>query len=74
MNDGGPAFPNTHVHSNQTYNELIPGWHGTDGMSLRAYIATKAMQVYATANIPLEEVAMQSVKMADALIKELEAR
>lgn len=39
MNNGGPAFPQTHVHPKQGDLELIPGWMGREGMTLLDYFA-----------------------------------
>lgn len=42
IEDGGPAFPETHVQP----NGKEPGWHGRAGMTLRDYFAAKALQGY----------------------------
>ena len=49
MNDGGSAFPNTHVHPERIgqindEDRIREGWYGQGGMSLRDYFAAKAMQ------------------------------
>ena len=43
--DGGPAFPETHVHPMQGMDDLMPGWRGRGGMSLRDYFAAHAPYV-----------------------------
>ena len=71
-NTGGPAFP-LHNHGTQSL-----GLHFT-GMTLRDYFAAKAMQVvlYQYDCFPDEDwrmgVALDSYKMADAMLKAREA-
>jgi hypothetical protein len=63
LQDGGPAFP---------VKELISHNGGSRGMSLRAYIATAALQgMVVNPNITTEQLAQYSVECADALIAEL---
>ena len=73
MKDGGPAFPSEQGHCpdstwNQTYDP---------GVSLRAYIATAAMQGLMSGpadewDLDFETIADVAVKQADALLKALE--
>ena len=43
--NGGPAFPQpNHIIDTERGREEARGWMQDSGMSLRAYIATKAMQ------------------------------
>ena len=59
--DGGPAFPETHVHPMQGVDDLMPGWRGRGGMSLRDYFAATAMaQVFIK---PLMRVGDQEVEL-----------
>ena len=60
---GGPAFPNMAFGS--TRNEQ-------QGMTLRDYFAAKAMQAIigvCPKNLPDEELAIDSYKVADAMLK-----
>jgi len=71
-NDGGSAFPYKLIDPQQPGAEYY-----SSGMSLRAYLAAKAMQGILSKNSGLEEmdivVAMESIKYADALIAALES-
>lgn len=66
--DGGPAFARP---SHGTGYENV----SQEGMSLRAYLAGKAMQAYISADTDLiwpdAKIAEMSVNAADALIAEL---
>lgn len=70
VNDGGPAFAMP-SHGMRYQNE------SQDGMSLRAYLAAKAMQgLLARADIDIATtgpagISQASVKFSDALIAEL---
>ena len=67
QNDGGAAFPNMPADSS------IDTWDS--GMTLRAYFAAKTMQGLLAQSGDFtyddKELALDSVKYADALIKEL---
>lgn len=66
------AFPE--IVSEQDGNRVLAEVYSTGGLSIRAYIAAKAMQGYVselTDGISHEALAKWSVKMADALITEL---
>jgi hypothetical protein len=63
-NTGGPAFPHTERHDD--YN----------GMTLRDYLAAKAMQADLTGGLHEDEfdwLAARSYKMANAMLKAREA-
>ena len=68
--DGGPAFPSEHIDDNGSVTEC-------KGMSLRAYIATAALQGLLDrrdigGSIPAHAtLADTAVELADALIAEL---
>jgi hypothetical protein len=76
INDGGPAFPVPDVYHPNGQIE-----YGSPGMSLRAYFAGQALQGWLASYSPELQhpaaddcerwVAELSVKMADALIAEL---
>ena len=73
-NTGGPAFPGPYANENGTIEVL---WK-QQGMTLRDYFASKAMQ--ACFGAPLEAsaegkdyIAMHAYKMADAMLKAREA-
>ena len=69
-NDGGPAFPM--IESVMDPRTL--GWRTVDGMSLRAYIATAAMQgirANSALSWDVESIAIKACQQADALITEL---
>jgi len=57
--DGGPAFPIAHSHLIQS------------GMSLRDYLAAKAMQALAQGNY-FDATARQAYMIADAMLRERE--
>lgn len=45
--DGGSAFPETHVHPGVEFHPttgLTPGWHGKSGMTLRDWYKGMALQ------------------------------
>ena len=74
---GGPAFPHEVEFSNPTYGETWRHKHG--GMTLRDYIAAKAMQgltnnisgdIYSSAHI--SGLATVAYAIADAMIAERE--
>ena len=66
--DGGPAFP----HSGYEIDGQMPD-SGHDGMSLRAYIATAALQglLAEQRELPFGMILKSAVAYADALIAEL---
>ena len=76
-NDGGPAFPliQTGVQWNDESEDYVTRQWSNGGMSLRAYIATAALQgILAcpdTAMPTPEKWAEAACKYADALIAEL---
>lgn len=82
INDGGSAFPVTHVHpSINSRGETIEGFYGREGMTLRDYFAAKAMQsiisdsrnMHPKFNLfkdTLEGIAEVSYKFADAMLLE----
>lgn len=67
--DGGPAFPKL------TQDERWKTFTSTDGMSLRDYLAAKAMQGDWAAEVAgangetMEDSARRYYKMADAMLK-----
>lgn len=72
--DGGPAFPFGHI--SEVTGQPVNGFYDP-GMSLRAYIATKAMQVLLANPTILQimdedAIAGDAVVMADALLAALE--
>lgn len=78
--DGGQAFPVTHTLPGYVDGELKPGFHGKEGMSLRDYIASKAMQGMMSdpnwgspeRSPYIEALARQAYMVADAMIAERE--
>ena len=68
-NTGGPAFPRPAVFT-QTHGLASPE---QDGMTLRDYFASKAMQGLLAAGggvvTPADQRAAQAYKMADAMLK-----
>jgi hypothetical protein len=56
---GGPAFPCHPGIENPLY----------DGMTLRDYFATKAMQGLMDAAMPMPEIAVEAYAMADEMLK-----
>lgn len=70
MNDGGPAFP--------IFSDSVP--HGGNaawgGMTLRDYMAAKAMQAELIQNNSVEDekIAKWAYAMADAMLKERETK
>ncbi len=75
-NNGGPAFPTAPIE-----NRNGDVQYGADGMTLRAYIATAAMQGFVASTgvvggpVPTSiDIARWSVEQADALLAELEAK
>lgn len=72
-NDGGPAFPFGQI--SEATGLPINGYHN-DGMSLRDYLAAKAMQAFIThcGNQNKEEAARLGYQFADAMLKEREKR
>ncbi|MBL8757513.1 MAG: hypothetical protein JNK35_03675, partial [Phycisphaerae bacterium] len=74
MNDGGPAFPHTHIIG---INGMLHDAQSIGGMSLRAYFAGLAMQgLMADPNEDgdSETIARKSIAVADALIAALEVK
>lgn len=90
MNDGGPAFPRTHIIG---INGMLHDAQSIGGMSLRAYFANGAMKSligalgsrdevldryieHATANGRdiYSQIAEHAIKHADALIAALEVK
>ena len=69
LDDGGPAFPCLYPRSDED---------GRMGMTLRDYFAAKAMQAITTADpkqvFTDDEIARDSYKMADAMLKARENR
>lgn len=76
LNDGGPAFPHTRVHADTS---------GTvkDGMTLRDYLAAKAMQAFLSGHIahhgheshwPYDQMASEAWNVADAMLKAREVQ
>lgn len=69
INDGGPAFPHSiKPMTDCTYERITEG-----GMSLRDYIAVKAMQSFITRvkksdYVTYKEICDDSYNMADAMI------
>lgn len=63
-NDGGPAFPNQPTVSN----------YGCPGMSLRAWLAGKALSgvCITESNLPDHVIARQVVSVADAVLRQLQ--
>ena len=73
--NGGPAFPETHVHKD--WNTNAPGWLGKEGMTLRDYFAAKAMSglllsIWKEGEYPIisNRVAELSYNLADAMLAE----
>lgn len=81
INDGGPAFPHTHIIG---INGMLHDAQSVGGMSLRAYFAGQAMQATIPANYHMSAVgtrwldpgtaAKEAVDAADALIAALEVK
>lgn len=74
MNDGGPAFPHTHIIG---INGMLHDTQSIGGMSLRAYFAGLAMQAAIAGRdcaFDPQKVASTSVIFADALIAALEVK
>lgn len=65
--NGGPAFP-------QLKKDQWGNYHGSEGMTLRDYLAAKAMQGFAAApdmaGTPVTDVARQAYSLADAMLAE----
>jgi hypothetical protein len=77
--DGGSAFPNQVMADMQRHGGPI-AYIWTGGMSLRDYFAAKAMSGAINAymhsvvdDFGYREIAMQSYKIADAMLKERES-
>ena len=64
---GGPAFPSKKRIQRAGYatQEFEP----VDGMTLRDYFATKAMQGLMDAAMPMPEIAVEAYAMADEMLK-----
>ena len=77
MNDGGPAFPHTHIIG---INGMLHDAQSIGGMSLRAYFAGLAMQGMLAgrkcelADVNLSDMTESATKIADALIAALEVK
>ncbi len=76
--DGGSAFPTPIVDSRVHGVVTGPACGGDTGMTMRAYIATKAMasmlvsyKMELEAGASASDLAQDSVRYADALISEL---
>lgn len=70
---GGPAFPYSGVHKGENENFIID----THGMTLRDYFAAKAMAGEMSSTEPLsvpENIASRAYAIADAMLKEREAK
>ncbi|WP_449555235.1 hypothetical protein [Lelliottia amnigena] len=83
QNNGGPAFPEL---GNVGYNS---DWQSESGMTLRDYMAAKALQGlcanpggpfqandmsgWSIVNCELDDIATESYKLADAMLKAREA-
>ena len=70
VNNGGPAFPFEEKHTDGTH------YHAHAGMTLRDYLAAKAMQACPMPqghmhDVPViyERIASHAYKMADAMLK-----
>jgi hypothetical protein len=80
IEDGGPAFPRPSVYSDEETAATGTCEPGESGMSVRTYIAIEAMKPHLEAKLKsgddwtFEDVAADSCKMADALMKALEAQ
>lgn len=78
--DGGPAFPMPIAGCNDgsVYNTLEQSSGKLGGMSLRAYLAGQAIAGTATPGYTtpdhVELVALCAIAIADAIIKQLEAK
>lgn len=72
--NGGPAFPNTHVIPKQGDLEMIPGWEGREGMTLRDYFSAKALMGMLAHGDPrkTEYLVKDAYALADAMIEERE--
>lgn len=70
VNDGGPAFPQGTHGTSQTLG--CETYHQYEGMSLRAYIATKIMPAFSIKGFTPEGAAVAAVIYADALVAELQ--
>ena len=67
-NTGGPAFPT------KNYQAVVPKATGyAEGMTLRDYLAAKAMQGLMDAAMPMPEIAGAAYEMADAMLKARDA-
>lgn len=67
-NDGGPAFP--FGQTDELSGQLVNGW-GSEGMTLRDYLAAKAMQQMAGGgHSSWADLAADAYGIADAMLKE----
>lgn len=75
--DGGPAFPETHVHPDIEFHPttgLTPGWHGKSGMTLRDYFAAQILAgaINLRPDFHQDQIAKLAYEIADAMLKERE--